>query len=275
MIVACPRCHKQYRLDASRLHYTRLPDNSELGVQLACSNCHEQWWEIKKESVNTNKAGYRDVMLEQPFRNLTDLSLLYQQRSANYAYQNTTAALDFPLGTNIAPKVEDKMFSAALPIKNQTTKRKLLVRIALWSFIIFGGAVAFLFTAMKFTSILSWISDTNTHSTLPVPGEIRIGEDIKFDVKPVDSTQQRVIVEGTVKNPGPFAVPLHDIQIAAWGSCTEGQTPNDQGLCQIRVWPYKWKQDLLQTGEQLPFKSAAKIPANLQVDQVHVNVAAN
>ena len=127
---------------------------------------------------------------------------------------------------------------------------------------------------MKLSSSSNLIHDITTAGAPITPGEILI-EDIQFDVKSFDSKQQRVIVAGNVKNPGPLAIPLRNIQIAVWGSCTEGQTPNSQGLCEIRVWTYKWKQDLLQPGEQLTFKGAAKIPANLQVDQVHVDVAAN
>lgn len=283
MIVSCPRCHKQYRLDVSRLNYTRLPDNSGLGVQLACSNCHEQWWELKKESVNTNQAEYRAAVPEQPFRNLTDISLLYQRQASNYVHQNSTPERIFSSAPNVAQKAEEQTFSPSSqpnspqPIKNEPFKQakwKKLLRIALWSLIIIGSAIAFMLTAMKLAQTSPLIPDTAIEQAPVAPGEVLI-EDIQFDVKPIDGNQQRVIVAGNVKNPGPLAIPLHDIQITAWGSCIEGQPPNDQGLCEIRVWPYKWKQDLLQSGEQLTFKSAAKIPANLQVDQVHVDVATN
>jgi hypothetical protein len=275
VIVSCPRCHKQYRLDVSRLNYARLPDNSGLGVQLACSNCHEQWWELKKESVNTNQAEYRAAVPEQPFRNLTDISLLYQRQASNYAYQNTAPAQNF----SIAASAENQMFAPSTqPIKSEPfkpVKWKKMVKIALWSVIIVGGAITFMIAAMKFGQTTSLLPVTNESAQAPVePGEVII-EDIQFNVKPIDENLQWVIVIGNVKNPGPLAIPLHDTQITVWGGCAEGQTPNDQGLCEIKTWSYKWKQDLLQSGEQLTFKGRAKIPANLQVDQVHVDVASN
>ncbi len=278
MIVSCPRCHKQYRLDVSRLNYTRLPDSSGLGVQLACSNCHEQWWELKKESVNANQAEYRAAVPEQPFRNLTDISLLYKRQASNYAYQPPTLERNFSSAPKIVSKAEDQIFPPSpQSIKSENfkpAKWQRLVKIALWSLIILGGAIAFMVTAMKLSQASPLIPAVAIKPAPVTPGEILI-EDIQFDVKPIDGNQQRVIVAGNVKNPGPLAIPLHDIQITAWGSCIEGQAPNDQGLCEIRNWPYKWKQDLLQSGEQLTFKSAAKIPASLQVDQVHVDVATN
>lgn len=271
VIVSCPRCHKQYRLDVSRLNYTRLPDNSGQGVQLACSNCHEQWWELKKES-NTNQSDYRSTVSEQPFRNLTDISLLYQRQSGNYAYQ--TAAQQ-ESNISFVSRAEDRMYTQQQPAPQKEPKKQIpwknLARISLWSLIIFGGIIGVTFVAMQFNN--SSLIPTTDHAKNPViPGEISI-ENIQFDVKPVDETHQRIIVVGNVKNPSPLAIPLHNIQITAWGSCQQGQSPNAQGLCQIRSWPYKWEQDLLQSEEQLTFKSTAKIPANLQVDQVHVDAS--
>ncbi|MCX7342575.1 MAG: hypothetical protein NT128_00275 [Proteobacteria bacterium] len=283
VIVSCPRCHKQYRLDVSRLNYARLPDSSGLGVQLACSNCHEQWWELKKESVNANQPELRAAVPEQPFRNLTDISLLYQRQNANYSYQNddydrSPSSTTPNFGPGFTAKVEDQMFVTPMPsnksIVDKQSNWKKRIKIALWSTVIFGGTLGLAFVTMKLSSSSNLIHDITTAGAPITPGEILI-EDIQFDVKSFDSKQQRVIVAGNVKNPGPLAIPLRNIQIAVWGSCAEGQTPNAQGLCEIRVWTYKWKQDLLQPGEQLTFKGAAKIPANLQVDQVHVDVAAN
>ena len=281
MIVSCPRCHKQYRLDVSRLNYARLPDNSGLGVQLACSNCHEQWWELKKESVNANQPELRAAVPEQPFRNLTDISLLYQRQNANYAYQSDDydRSVSTPsFGPGFTAKAEDQMFATTIPsTKNTQTKQsnwKKRVKVAFWSTFIFGGTLGLAFATMKFSNSSNLIHEMTNAGAPTAPGEIVI-EDVQFDVKSIDSKQQRVIVAGNVKNPGPLAVPLRNIQIAVWGSCANGQTPNPQGLCEIRTWTYKWKQDLLQPGEQLTFKGAAKIPANLQVDQVHVDVATN
>ena len=272
MIVSCPRCHKQYRLDVSRLNYSRLPDNSGLGVQLACSNCHEQWWELKKD--NSNHVEYLAAVPEQPFRNLTDISLLYQRQDSGYRHQNASIDSTF----RISQKIEDRKI---LPIKSteknpaiKTSKWKILM----WSIVILCGFIGFALAAMKFGQSSLFLTSTNHEATnqnvLVSPGDILI-ENINFDIQPIDGNQQKVIVAGNVKNPGPLAIPLHDIQITAWGGCTEGKTPNDQGLCEIRTWHYKWKQDLLQSGEQLKFQSGAKIPANLQVDQVDVDVAAN
>lgn len=271
VIVSCPRCHKQYRLDVSRLNYTRLPDNSGQGVQLACSNCHEQWWELKKESVNTNQSEYKTSLPEQPFRNLTDISLLYQRQAGNYAYQTAPRETD----VTFVSRAEDRMYAQQQPVPQKEppkqTNWKNIIRIGLWSLFILGGILTLALTAMQFNN--SSLIPANEHAKGPVtPGEISI-EDILFDVKAVDETHQRITVVGNVKNPSPLAIPLHNLQLAAWGACQQGQSPNEQGLCQIRVWPYKWEQDLLQSGEQLTFKSSAKIPANLQVDQVHVDVS--
>ncbi len=273
MIVSCPRCHKQYRLDVSRLNYTRLPDSSGQGVQLACSNCHEQWWELKKESINTNQSEYKVAVPEQPFRNLTDISLLYQRQSGNYAYQDLPRESD--VSFTATARAESRAYTQqAIPQKELSKPKtwKNLVRISLWSFILLGGTIALALVAMRLNPSSSLIPTTEHAQTPVTPGEISI-ENIQFDVKPIDEAHQRIIVVGNVKNPGPLAIPLHNIQLTAWGACVQGQSPNEQGLCQIRVWPYKWKQDLLQSGEQLTFKSAAKIPANLQVDQVHVDVS--
>lgn len=264
MIVSCPRCHKQYRLDTSRLNYTSLPDNSGQGVQLACSNCHEQWWELKKESVNMNQQEYKTAVPEQPFKNLTDISLLYQRQSSSYAHQ---ADSDFTL----AAKSDLRSFpqQPTSQIKNvpKAKKWKTFAQIVFWSFMIFGGTIALALVAMHFDS--SVLNSSESLNEAPAPEELII-ENVQFDVKTIDDGLQKIIVIGNVKNPGPLALPLHNIELTAWGTCLPEQTPNEQGICQIRTWPYKWKQDLLQPGEELPFKSAAKIPANLQVDQVHV-----
>ena len=270
MIVSCPRCRKQYRLDVSRLNYTHLPDNSGQGVQLACSNCHEQWWELKKESVNNNQSEYKFAVPEQPFRNLTDISLLYQRQSAGYAYkpaqesgsQTSTDAYTYP------------QQQAAKKELIKPKKWKVFIQITLWSLIILAGTVSLALVAMHYNPTLSFRPAAADTSSPVAPEEISV-ENIQFDVKPLDEEHQRIIVVGNVKNSGLLTVPLNNVQITAWGTCQEAQSANEQGLCEIRVWPYKWKQDLLQPGEQLTFKSAAKIPANLQVDQVHVDVATN
>lgn len=271
MIVSCPKCHKQYRLDVSRLNYINLPDNSGQGVQLACSNCHEQWWELKKESVNTNQQEYKTAAPEQPFKNLTDISLLYQKQASNYTHQAYQPSPD----VTFTAKSGAHLFPQQPTSQKDTTKTKnwrTLLQVVLWSFVIFSGTIALTLVAMHFNSPL--VTPTDQTHEASTPGEISI-ENIQFDVKPIDGERQKIIVIGNVKNSGLLAAPLHNIQLTAWGTCQQEQSPNEQGLCQIRVWPYKWKQDVLQPGEELTFKSAAKIPANLQVDQVHVDVAAN
>ena len=278
MIVSCPRCHKQYRLDVSRLNYALLPDNSGLGVQLACSNCNEQWWELKKESINANQQELRAAVPEQPFKNLTDISLLYQRQSGNYAYQsaNSTSATSF--GSNFSARAEDQMFSTLpQPQKHANSQRsrwKNLAKITFWSIAILGTAVAINFAAIKFNHATNFLTENSGSELHTNPGEVVI-DGIQFDIKPVNDKLQKVIVAGNVKNPGPFAIPLHNIQITVSGSCSDGQTPNDQGLCEIRTWQYKWKQDLIQPGEHLTFKGSANVPANLQVEQVHVDAATN
>lgn len=277
MIVSCPRCHKQYRLDVSRLDYASLPDNSGLGVQLACSNCNEQWWEMKRESVNTNQQDWRAAVPEQPFKNLTDISLLYQRQGGNYSYQYSDSGRGTPstsFGNNFSARAEDQMFSVnTYPTKHENSQHfrwKSLIKIIFWSMVILCSVIAFGFVAMKFEHTTARAT-TEQHVN---PGEIEIDIE-RFDTKSIDEKLQQVIAIGTVKNPGQFAIPLPNIQITAHGSCSEGQKPNDQGLCEIRTWHYKWKQDLIQPGEKLTFKSAAKVPANLQVEQVQVDVAAN
>lgn len=269
MIVSCPRCHKQYRLDTSRLNYINLPDNSGHGVQLACSNCHEQWWELKKESINTNHQETKAVMPDQPFRNLTDISLLYKKPSAKHTHQPTHNA-SFSAGDN------PHHFSQQQPLPKKDIgkpkKWKTLLLVIFWSMLIFGGTIALALVAMQFDHpLLNFSSDSkpqNSHDTLIV-------ENIHFDVKPVDNERQKVIVVGQVKNSGQLARPLHNIQLTAWGTCQPDQTPNEEGLCQIREWSYKWKQDLIQPNEELTFKSAAKVPVNLHIDQVHVDIPPN
>ena len=271
MIVSCPRCRKQYRLDVSRLNYTHLPDNSGQGVQLACSNCHEQWWELKKESVNKNQAEYKFAAPEQPFRNLTDISLLYQRQSASYAYR---PAQEQGLSQTRADTYAYSQQQAAQKEIIKPKKWKIFIQITVWSLFILAGTVSLALVAMHYNPALSFLPTADNTPPTIAPEEVSV-ENIQFDVKPLDEEHQRIIVVGNVKNSGLLTVPLNNVQITAWGTCQEGQSANEQGLCEIRVWPYKWKQDLLQPGEQLTFKSAAKIPANLQVDQVHVDVATN
>ena len=247
-----------------------MPDGNGQGVQLACSNCHEQWWEVKKESINTNHSQQKVAVPDQPFRNLTDISLLYQKQSANYAYQESPRESQ----TTFVSRSEDRMFAQPQNVSKNLLEQKKwnnLTKIGIWSFIIFIGIVTAALVAMRFN--LPSLTQSS-HYNQSAPGDINI-ENIQFDVTALDDQHQRISVLGNVKNPGPLAVPLKNIQLTAWGSCLPGQNPNEQGLCQIRVWPYKWKQDLLQPGEQLTFKSVAKIPANLHVDQVHVDVATN
>ncbi len=257
----------------SRLNYTNLPDNSGQGIQLACSNCHEQWWELKKESVNTNQQEYKTAAPEQPFRNLTDISLLYQRQSSNYAHQAYQAEPDvtFAARADIRPFPQQPALQTKDALK--TKRWKTLSQVVLWSFIIFSATIALALVAMQFNSPLLTSTERPQGET-STPGEFSI-ENIQFDVKPIDEEHQKIIVVGVVKNPGLLAIPLHNIQLTAWGTCQQDQSPNEQGLCQIRVWPYKWKQDLLESGEELTFKSAAKIPAHLHVDQVHVDAATN
>ncbi len=227
-----------------------------------------------------NQPEYKVAAPEQPFRNLTDISLLYQRQSANYAYQSSPREADVAFTSR-----EDRAYSQQQAQPKEVLKPqkwKSLVRITLWSLIILGGTIALALVAMQFNPSSLLLSTTDDAQISVTPGEISI-ENIQYDVKPIidentqktDEDHQKIIVVGNVKNPGPLAIPLHNLQITAWGTCLPEESPNEHGLCQIRVWPYKWKQDLLQSGEQLPFKSAAKIPANLQVDQVHVDVTTN
>lgn len=267
MIVSCPRCHKQYRLDTSRLNYINLPDNSGHGVQLACSNCHEQWWELKKESANTNPQEIDATVHEQPFRNLTDLSLLYNKRHLRHtntpSFETTFSAVDHPhhLSSHTQPKRET--------LKQK--KWKTFFLITFWSTLIFGGIITLALVAMHFDHpLLNFTSDQQDTSQIAVS----VGN-IQFDVKPVDEERQKIIVMGQVKNSSQLALPLHNVKLTAWGTCQQDQTPNEEGLCKIREWTYKWKQELLQPGEELTFKSAAKIPVKIQVDQVHVDVSSH
>ena len=153
-------------------------------------------------------------------------------------------------------------------------KWKIFIQITVWSLFILAGTVSLALVAMHYNPALSFLPTADNTPPTIAPEEVSV-ENIQFDVKPLDEEHQRIIVVGNVKNSGLLTVPLNNVQITAWGTCQEAQSANEQGLCEIRVWPYKWKQDLLQPGEQLTFKSAAKIPANLQVDQVHVDVATN
>ena len=276
MIVSCPRCHKQYRLDISRVNYSNLPDNSGLGVQLACSNCNEQWWEPKKESVNTNQQELRAAVPDQPFRNLTDISSLYQRQSGNYAYQYSYSAPDTSFGDNFSARSEEQMFPAnkrsSKVVNTKQPKFKSLIRVAIWSVVLIGVTMLIAFSSMKFGDSGNLLSTTSAQPTNS--GEFEI-DGLHFYTKSIDDTVQQVLVIGYVKNTGQIAIPLHNIQITAYGTCNNGQTPNEQGLCEVRTWHYKWKQELIQPGEKLTFKSAAKVPANLSIEQVHADVATN
>jgi hypothetical protein len=272
VIVACPKCRKQYRLDVTRLIYSKLPDNSGLGVRLACSNCHEQWWEIKKEQTNANNKELKAAIPEQPFRNLTDLSLLYGQKQGDIrgSYQQplpknfrfTATPERFAVNPKAVPEVE-------IPESTAPTKWQQIIKVALLSLLLFSSVVALAVFAMGYN--LSSISNSNLDSKVPVPGEIVI-EDVQFSTTVSDTSQQRVIVAGKIKNPTPLPIPLKNLEIIAFGTCTNNETPNEQGLCQLRSWQYKWKQDLIHPNEQLTFKSAAKVPSDTLVSQVYVDI---
>jgi hypothetical protein len=269
VIVSCPRCHKQYRLDTSRLNYINLPDNSGHGVQLACSNCHEQWWELKKESINTNQKDIKIAAPEQPFRNLTDISLLYKKPFAKHTDQSPN--ISFSASNNAHHHFSPQQKSPKKDIAKPKQWKTLLL-VIFWSLLIFGGTISLAFVAMQFDHpLLNFSSDSEKQ----ISPDVLIIENIHFDVKPVDNEQQKIIVVGQVKNSGQLATPLQNIQLKAWGTCQPDQTPKEEGFCQIRTWSYKWKQELIQPNEELTFKSAAKIPAHLQVDQVHVDIPPN
>lgn len=277
MIVACPKCRKQYRLDVTRLIYSKLPDNSGLGVQLACSNCREQWWEVKKEQTSNTQNTLKATVPEQPFKNLTDLSLLYitsQQSSARSTYQapmtkmNSFSAIPerFTINPKNIPEIEN---SESI----QPAKWQQIVKVALLSLLMFSGIVALAIFSMGYN--LPIMQTTETENTaVAIPGEVLI-ENVQFSTKPTDANNQRIIVVGTIKNPSPLPIPLKNLEIAAYGQCTNDETPNEHGLCQVRNWQYKWTQDLIHPNEQLTFKSAAKVPSDTLVSQVYVDIPAS
>lgn len=275
MIVACPKCRKQYRLDVTRLIYSKLPDNSGLGVQLACSNCREQWWEVKKEQASNTQNTLKAAAPEQPFKNLTDLSLLYstpQQNTSRSAYQapmtkmNNFSAIPerFTINPKNLPEIEN-------PELIKPTKWQQIVKIALLSLLMFSGIVALAIFSMGY-NLPSMQTAEPENTAVAVPGEVLI-ENVQFSTKSTDSNNQRIIVVGKIINPTPLPIPLKNLEITAFGQCTNDEIPNEQGLCQLRSWQYKWKQDLIQPNEQLTFKSAAKVPLDTLVSQVYVDIS--
>lgn len=275
MIVACPKCRKQYRLDVTRLIYSKLPDNSGLGVQLACSNCREQWWEVKKEQVSNTQATLKSAAPEQPFKNLTDLSLLYnttQQASARSTYQAPMTKMNsfstVPERFTINPKNMPEIENSEL---TKPAKWQQIVKVALISLLMFSSIVALAIFSMGYNLPIMQTTETE-NTTVAIPGEVLI-ENVQFSTKPTDANNQRIIVVGIIKNPSPLPIPLKNLEITAFGQCTNDETPNDNGLCQLRNWQYKWKQDLIQPNEQLTFKSAAKVPSDTLVSQVYVDIS--
>lgn len=273
MIVACPKCRKQYRLDITRLLYSKLPDNSGLGVKLACSNCHEQWWEVKKEQNSNNQKEFKVAVPEQSFRNLTDLSLLYNNSKANNtripqqplpkSFHFSAAPERFIINPKSIPEVD-------VPESTQPAKWQQIVKIALFSLLLFSGIIALAIFSMGYN--LPGVQQTSAFDTpIPVPGEVII-EDVQFSTNLADEQNQRIIVAGKIKNPTPLPIPLKNLEIIAFGTCINNETPNEQGLCQLRSWQYKWKKDLIHPNEQLTFKSAAKVPSDTLVSQVYVDI---
>lgn len=248
-----------------------MPDGNGHGVQLACSNCHEQWWEIKKDA--SSSADYKESSPERPFRNLTDISLLYQRQSGNYAYQTPAQDVEPTMVLRSDPRAFFSPQDSVVPEKQQSSSGML--KVVFLSFLIFGSIIGVALLAMYLDpNYAKYFTSDVLQQHQSKPGEIHINN-VQFDVKPIDADKQRVIVVGNVKNPGPLAVPPQNIQLTAWGTCMKGQTPNEFGLCEIRTWSYVWKQDLLHPSQKLTFKSAVVIPANLHVDQVHVDVTEN
>lgn len=273
MIVACPKCRKQYRLDVTRLLYSKLPDNSGLGVKLACSNCHEQWWEVKKDQ-NNNQKELKAAAPEQPFRNLTDLSMLYSNGKTNHtriaqqqplpkSFQFTATPERFVINTKPIPEVE-------IHESEQPAKWQQIVKIALLSLLLFSGIIALAIFSMGY-NLPGTQQASSFEAPIPVPGEVLI-EDVQFSTNLADEKNQRIIVAGKIKNPTPLPIPLKNLEIIAFGTCVNNETPNEQGLCQLRSWQYKWKQDLIHPNEQLTFKSAAKVPSDTLVSQVYVDI---
>lgn len=282
MIVSCPKCRKQYRLDLTKIIYSRLPDNSGLGVQLACSNCHEQWWETKKDQ-SKSQDNSKISTSEESFKSLTDLSLLYNSsgktppRLKSFQPSQSPSAMPkinvFAHGSSsFAEKHSSEISSENQEIDStKVTKWHQIVKVGLISLFLFSSIVALAIFSLGY-NIPGLETSSDSKITQPAtPGEIAI-EDVSFSTKPLNDDFQRVLVVGNVKNSTPLPIPLANLEITAMGTCLEGESPNSQGLCQIRTWNYKWKQDLLNPGEKLTFKSAAKIPLNVSVSQVYVNI---
>lgn len=283
MIVSCPKCRKQYRLDVTRLIYSRLPDNSGLGVQLACSNCQEQWWEVKKEQTNnSHQINVKAAVPDYIFKNLTDLSLLYNNRSYARSSYNQPSSTPLPKINVFSPGTSKLTVPVEKKIKESTSDDyssynwQEIAKVALVSLLLFSGIVALALFSLGYNLLEVNNLPPTTLVEMPSPANAELTiEDVKFSTSFVTNNQQRILVIGTVNNSTPVSIQLKDLEIVALGTCLADEKPNDQGVCQLRTWNYKWKQDLLNPGEKLTFKSAAKVSSNVSVSQVYVDIPNN
>lgn len=230
MIVACPKCHKRYRLDSKGVNYVQMPGNIGLGVQLVCANCNEYWWETK--SVETSQEGHIALFIGN-YQDLTDISNLFIHSNKPYIRKKLNIKKNRQLGSGLDNKKIDLKY----------------IVITIVCFIALLSSGIFILFLENNESHGTEIEKTSTETEQ----KQLVVKKIQYQVQDSNNTRS-IIVNGEIINPNTFSIPIPKVSILVYGKC-ESNAENadtekeDENKCLITKWVYKWKNKELAPGK--------------------------
>jgi hypothetical protein len=270
VIVSCPECNKQYKLNPDRVKYVAIPSTDVLGVQLSCSACKTCWWEQKKDLIGDVVEDYQEKNNQSPYQSqkyydLTDISgLILKNGRSERNLKN-----DFPQQSVNSFNNSKARFSKNNSVEKNNKKYFFITFICFVIILLIGIGILFIENNKQ---IIPWekkgslLKDENKKIENNEPKDIDV-KNITYEVKQSQDLRQ-VIVIGDITNPNNFDVKVPQIEIIVRGKCD----PKDESDGVIDRWNYEWKRQKLTSQESITFKTSRKVDLNFDITNVEIEV---
>ncbi len=285
MIVSCPGCSREYRINKEQVEWATIPDTNELGVKLLCASCEDAWWEKQPSSklTSSQKRQYHDQ---------TDLAFMVSERDFSREYE--AARKDIKMPPRAVPLAEQVQVSTkqapsiAMPSFPQHDESKIngvgrtssskdfsteKSRFPYGWFVFFLtlvaiiGAVGFVFFKEQlFQKDLTSVADQRKDFVV---------QNVNYDIRQIDN-ENIITVVGEIGNPNVNDAPVPSLEVLLLGPCpnSEGDAKPlaEEALCTLYNWPYHWDFSHIHAGEKVTFHTHAKIPSDLIVSRVDIDL---
>jgi hypothetical protein len=284
MIVVCPQCAKEYRVDPAELPPAKSSQYKNLGKGwwLSCRYCFKEWWFHAPKGFSWYEGGvppeqYAKTVVKKSsrFEDKTDLTALQVNRPSTaetdyYHHQNMMLEEYTPY----AERPEDVM-------ELQELRSKKPLKIFLFILFVLSCSV------LGFFLKPFWMEDTKSYvnqtvALTPPKNQKDILAlkitDVQYDVVEKQDKKQ-IVIRGKIHNLKPESVPIPKLRMNIWGPCKPDSLASQMKVadekiphCLVKSWDESNDNGTIKADSFVQFESKGFVLIDAAVQRVEVTL---